>query len=259
MNRDTLRQIVNVIVFIVTLAVNYLSQVARLNGTTNGEIANTFDIYFFPANFTFSIWGVLYLLQLGFIVYQALPSQRENPMLRRIGYGYAIGSLANIAWIFLFQYYQFALSLVAMLVLLVSLIGIYSRLDVGRTAFSTRDRWLVQIPFSAYLGWITVATVANVTYVLDDAGWDGFGITGATWGAIMVVVATFVAGAVILRNRDIAYALVILWAFYGIIARFPNTPVLTMTTIVMLVVVTIAAVFGVLMNRGGGITARRAA
>ena len=87
-----------------------------------------------PAGYVFSIWGLIYLGLIAFAVYQALPSQRENPRLRSIGGLFALASVANITWIFLWHYEVFPATLVVMLVLLASLIGIYLRLGIGRRA-----------------------------------------------------------------------------------------------------------------------------
>ncbi len=224
MNKDLLRQIVNVVAFAGTVAVNGLANGLPLNGQTTGAISDRFPVYFVPAGYVFSIWGVIYLLLLGFTVFQALPSQRENPLLRRIGYWFALGSAANSAWIFLWHYEQFGLTLLAMVGLLTTLIAIYLRLNIGRTAVNATTRWLVHLPFSVYLGWITVATVANATTVLYIANWDGFGLSAEVWALVMLVAGGLIASAMIATRRDVAYTLVILWAYVGIVVKQARAP-----------------------------------
>src|SRR5690606_32131127 len=111
------------------------------------------------------------------------------------------------------------------------------------------ERWLIHIPFSVYLGWITVATVANASYVLYDANWDGFGIGGPVWAAIMLVIAAAVTLAIIVRHRDIAYTAVIVWALVGIIVKQSETPVVAVTAGVMTAVVVGAALLFALRPR----------
>jgi len=167
MNKDTTRQVIVVVATLATIVVNGLASSLPLNGVTTGEISDQFAVYFVPAGYVFSIWGVIYLGLLGYTVYQALPAQRENAKLRRIGYLYVGASLANTVWLFLWHYQLFALTVPVMLALLGLLIVVYLRLEIGQRSVTAAQRWLVNIPFSIYLGWITVATIANVTSLLE--------------------------------------------------------------------------------------------
>lgn len=224
MNRDVLRQWTNVIVFVVTVIVNGLAVALPLNGQSTAEISDRFPVLFTPANYVFSIWSVIYLGLLGFTLYQALPSQRNNARLRRVGYLPALSGLFNTTWIFLWHYNVFELSVPVMLGILLTLIAIYLRLDVGRASVSTAGKWLVNIPYSVYLAWITVATIANVTAVLYYLNWDGFGISPETWAVIVLLTGMAIASTVILSRRDVAYALVIVWAYVGIVVKQSGTP-----------------------------------
>lgn len=224
--KDILRQIVNILATIFVIALNSLASTATLNGQTTGEISDRFDVYFVPAGYVFSIWGLIYLGLIGFSIYQALPSQRENPRLRRIGYLYALSCVANVAWLFLWHYELFELTIVAMVALLLVLIGIYLILGIGRTRVSAAETWLVRVPFSIYLGWITVATVANVTSLLDYLNWSGWGLSPEAWAVIMLVVAAVITSAVSITRGDIAYVLVIVWAFIGIAVKQSDTPLI---------------------------------
>jgi tryptophan-rich sensory protein len=237
MNKNIVRQVMVVISLIGTLLVNFLANALPINGQTSAEVANRLPIYFVPANYVFSIWGVLYMLLIAYTVYQALPSQRENQHLRRIGYLFVLSSIANTTWLVLFHYEYFPLTMVAMVTVLSSLIAIYLRLDIGKTSVSRTEHWLVRIPFSVYLGWITVATIANASYVLYDANWDGFGLSGPIWTVIMLMVATAVTLTIIIRRRDIAYTAVIVWALVGIIIKQTDTPLVAVTAGLMTVVV----------------------
>jgi benzodiazapine receptor len=224
MNKDTLRQVVNVLAVVATIAINGLANALPLNGQTTGEISDRFQVYFVPAGYVFSIWGLIYIALVAFAVYQALPSQQGNPRLRRVGYLFALSCLANIAWLFLWHYERFPSTLVAMLTLLLLLITIYLRLGIGHARISTAEKWLVHVPFSIYLGWITVATIANVTTVLDYLNWSGWGIGAQAWAVIMLVVGLGIASALSLTRGDIAYMLVIIWAFAGIAVKQAATP-----------------------------------
>ena len=181
----------------------------------------------------------IYLALAGFVIYQLLPAQRQNPGLRRIGYWFVISCLANGIWIFLWHYEYFALTLVAMLALLISLIQIYLRLDIGRWKASTSERFFIHLPFSIYLGWVTVATIANVTSLLDYLKWNGWGITPEVWAVIMLVIAALVSLAMAWLRADIAYLLVIIWAVVGIAVKQADSTLVANTAWAMVVLVAI--------------------
>lgn len=228
--RDYLRQIVVVLSVIATIVINILANALPLNGLNTGEISDRFQVYFVPAGYVFSIWGLIYVGLISLAVFQALPSQRENPRLRATGWWITLGGLANIAWIFAWHYEQFPLSLVAMLVLLASLIITYLRLGTGRQPVSQAETWAVRVPISIYLGWITVATVANATDVLYYLNWNGFGVAPEVWMALILAAVVVIAGLVILTRRDVAYGLVILWALVGIAVKHAVVAAVALST-----------------------------
>jgi hypothetical protein len=214
--KDILRQLAVIVTTFLTLVVNGLANALPINGLNTGEISDRFQVYFVPAGYVFSIWGVIYLGLIAFAIFQALPAQRENPRLRATGWWISLGGLANSAWIFLWHYEQFPLTLIAMLVLLGTLIVTYLRLDIGRSAVSAAETWTARLPFSIYLGWITVATVANVTSLLDYLRWNGFGISPEIWMGIVLAAVLVIAALMNFTRRDVAYTAVILWALAGI-------------------------------------------
>jgi hypothetical protein len=243
--KDTLRQISVIVTILVTLVINGLANALPINGLTTGQISDSFHVYFVPAGYVFSIWGLIYLGLIAFAIFQALPSQRENPRLRATGWWISLGGLANSAWIFLWQYEHFPLTLVAMLVLLATLLVTYLRLGIGRTAVSTAETWAVRLPFSIYLGWITVATVANVTVLLAYLKWDGFGIAPELWMGIVLAAVLAIAVLMNFTRRDVAYALVILWALAGISVKFASVAAIAIPTWITfgLVALTLVAAF----------------
>jgi translocator protein len=218
-NRDLLRQIVIPLATLATLVANGLANALPLNGQTTGEISDRFPVLFTPAGYVFSIWGLIYVGLIAFSIYQALPAQRQDQRLRRIGFLFVLGSAANIAWIVLWHYERFPATLAAMLVLLGSLLGIYLRLEIGRAPAGRAERALAWAPFSLYLGWVTVATVANVSVVLVEAGWDGLGLAPAVWTVAVLAVALAIGAGVSLRRGDAIFPLVLTWAFAGIAVR----------------------------------------
>jgi benzodiazapine receptor len=234
-----------IVALVATLVVNGLASSLPLNDLTTGEISDRFDVYFVPAGYVFSIWGLIYLALIAYAVYQALPRQRDTPHLRRIGYPFALSCVANVAWLFLWHYEAFPLTIVAMLALLLLLIAIYLSLGIGQVKVGTAFKWLVHVPFSIYLGWITVATVANATSLLDYLGWGGWGISPEAWAVIMLVVAAAVASVVSITRGDVAYVVVIVWAYVGIAAKHSGTQVVSITALVMAAIVALTLAVGV--------------
>jgi translocator protein len=225
MKRITLTQVLVFVATLVTLAVNALANILPFNGQTTGAISDRFQVYFTPAGYVFAIWGVIYLGLLFFSVYQLLPSQAADPVLGRVRILYLISALANCLWIFLWHYNQLNATGVVMLVLLLSLVAIYLILGIGHVggrAESRWERWLVHLPFSIYLGWISVATIADWTAILWNAGWNGGSIGPQIWTVLMMLAATTLTVLMLTTRRDLAYALVSVWALAGIAYRQPT-------------------------------------
>lgn len=221
------RQIANVLTLIFTIVINGLANALPLNGLTTGAISDRFPIFFVPAGYVFSIWGLIYLALIGFAIYQVLPAQRDNPRLRQIGYLFALTNVLNAAWIFMWHYLQFPVTVVLIVAILVTLIAIYMKLGIGRFSVSPGETWFVRAPFSIYLGWLTVATIANASQLLYWLGWDGAPLGGQTWAVIMLAVAVVLAAIMAWTRRDHAYLLVLVWAFAGIGVRHSGEPLVT--------------------------------
>lgn len=225
MNKDLLRQLAVVLTTVVTLVINGLANALPINGRGTGEISDSFNVIFVPAGYVFSIWGLIYIALIAYTIYQALPAQRANPRLRRTGWLVAASNLLNASWILLWHYGLYVLSLIDMLALLAVLIMIYLRLDIGRARFNGIEKWAVAAPFSIYLGWITVATIANTTAVLSYLGWRGDPLSETAWTVILLVAGVVIAALMAFTRSDIAYLLVLVWAFIGISVRWPDLPV----------------------------------
>ena len=224
MDRDRTRQAVIALTFLITIVINSAANAVPLNGQTTAAISDRFRVFVTPAGYVFAIWGVIYLFQFLFVLHTLRPSRRRDPLLRRIGLLPALASVLNAAWILAWHWEVFPVTVVLMVGLLLTLIGIVLRAGFDRTAriesaLRRGDRWLVQVPFSIYLGWITVATIANVAAVGSWAGVSTFGIAPQAVAAAVLVVGLLIAVTNLLRTRDIAYGLVIVWAYVGIVVK----------------------------------------
>lgn len=232
LNQDRIRQFLNLAAILAAFGINVWANIAPINGLSIGEISNTVfrEVLITPANYAFAIWGLIYLGLISLGVYQVLPAQRQNSSLRRIGYLLVLASFAQIVWVFLFQYRLFSLSLVAMLGILLPLIGIYLRLGIGLRRVSRIEKWLVDTPLSIYLAWISVATIVNVATTLYDLGWKGGSISPEVWSAIALFAGAVIAATISIQRADIAFVLVIVWAYIAIAVRQANLPLIAVTS-----------------------------
>jgi hypothetical protein len=184
-------------------------------------------VFFVPAGYVFAIWGVIYIGWIAYSIYQIQPAQRNNARLNAIAPWFWLAAVANSAWLFLWHWNYFGLTLLAMFTLLGSLIMIYITLRQTSKDAAPIERWLVSLPFSVYLGWVSVATIANVTDVLDWIHWDSFGIAPTVWAAVMLAVACVVGLLMQLRHQDRGFLAVLLWAFVGIALKHAAVPLVT--------------------------------
>jgi len=217
----------NTLAVIATIIVNALAVILPLNGKTTQELSDNLPNLFVPAGITFSIWSIIYIFLIIFMIYQilSLSKKQQYDMLyiEKIGGWFILASLANIIWIFLWHYELVTFSLLAMLVLFFSLLMIYLKLDIGLSSVSLKEKLAVHTTISIYLGWITVATIANVTAVLVKLNVGELYLGQVTWTILVIVVAILISVLILLKRKDIAYNLVIIWALIGIIIKRSNT------------------------------------
>lgn len=226
--------IVTLVAILATLIVNGLSNFFPPQGLNVGEIANTIlqGVQITPANYAFAIWGVIYIALIAYGIYQLRPSQRQDPIIRRANLLLILACLAQIAWIYLFTLRLFTVSVLAMLVILLSLIGAYLQFGIGKTQVSRDRRWMAHIPFSIYLSWISVATIVNIASALYTADWNRWGINDTGWTVIMLLVGAILGAIVALKRSDAAFTLVFVWAYLAIAVRQWNVSAISITAIV---------------------------
>ena len=231
MQNDKLRQFFVVFSIITLIVMNYLSNTGAFGGQTNKVVSDKYHTLITPAGYAFSIWGIIFLGLLAFAIYQSLESQRENPRFRAIGWWVVLNAFCNAIWSPLFNNERIGLALLVILVMLFSLVVIEHRLlqrvnvplistdpdaTLPESIASPTETWLARIPFSIYFGWLTVATILNVTVYLKSTGFSLMGLTEQTWAMAMLVVGIVVGTVIFNRYRSVAYILVFAWAYVAI-------------------------------------------
>ncbi|MFZ0472526.1 MAG: hypothetical protein WAL94_07925 [Bacteroidales bacterium] len=201
---------INILFFAVMIVMNYLANAIPLNGKTTGALSDAFPNLFVPAGITFSIWGVIYLLLLVFCVIQF--TSPDQVVISRIGWLFAVTCIFNALWIVTWHYGRLPLSVIIMLGLLVSLIWI--NIIVKDLPFG-----LIKAAFGIYLGWICIATIANVTALLVNFSWNGFGLSEETWTVIIILAGALIAALTLWRLDNPFIGLSVVWAFAGIMIK----------------------------------------
>ena len=248
--------ILNLLGFLGTVVVNALATILPINNRTTGELSDLYPNLFTPAGLTFAIWGLIDVLLAIFVVYQLIPSVRRDAQkvdfVQRIGPLFFISCLANIGWIFAWHYEMVSLSLVLMLILFGSLLAIYLRLNIGKSEAPKTEKYLVHLPFSVYLGWITIATIANATALMVNINWNAWGLGEQFWAVAVIIVGIAIALSILFTRKDIFYCLVVDWALLGILLKrldhFSVVPLPPMVPDQSVVVVTIV---GLVLVSGG--------
>ncbi|MDD4352037.1 MAG: tryptophan-rich sensory protein [Candidatus Gracilibacteria bacterium] len=214
-NKNLLLKIFVLVAYIAMVGVNYLANALPIGGVTTGEASDSYANLFTPAGITFSIWGLIYLLLFGYTIYQFFNKDtKRNKLFASINIYFLITSLANISWIFAWHYGIIWLSVLIMLVLLIFLIKIAD--IINKDKYSPLDNLLIRAPFSFYFGWITVATIANISVFLVSINWNGFGISNVIWTIVVLLVGAAIGIARTLKDQNIFYGLVLVWAYAGI-------------------------------------------
>jgi benzodiazapine receptor len=247
---STLLKSMNVLAFASTVVVNALAGGTKIiGGRLTAEISDANPTLVTPAGYVFSIWGVIYILLGIFVVFQALSARREKDYHGRISWLFVLSSLLNIAWLFLWQFEYLSLSVVLMFLLLATLIAIYLRLNIGKSAAPLREKLAVHLPFSVYLGWITIASIANVSVTLVSLERNGLGISQETWAALIIIVALLITLLVIATRRDVAYGLVVIWALVGIAVKQNGHSNIVMIAETSAIITAIAVAASILLTR----------
>jgi benzodiazapine receptor len=249
-NNPVLLRWSNIIAYAFTVIVNSLAGSTTLIGGVNtAQISDSNPTLITPAGYVFSIWGIIYVLLGVFVIFQALPSQKEKEYTKKIGWLFVLSSIINIAWLFLWQYKLLSLSVILMFLLLATLILIYLRLGIGKSPVTLREKLAIHVPFSVYLGWITIASIANVSVTLVSVNWNGFGISQEIWAILIIVVALLIALLVVATRKDIAYGLVIVWALTGIAVKQSGNQNIAMLTEASAIIVLLALAATILLSK----------
>lgn len=242
---------VNLIGIVVVMLVTWLANAIPFNGQSTGDVLNTSPVWFQPARWAFSIWWLMYVLLLAFAIFGLLPAGRRNPWLRRISPFFLIANVANIFWLFFWHWEQFTATLATMAILLLSLVLIYFILHWRRRDEREAlrgERLFVWPVFSLYLGWISVAALANLAVFFDREGWEGGPFSLRMWSVVMLIAGGIVCAFMAFVRRDALYPLVFAFASVAIaVEQWDRSRLISTVAIVMAVIEAILIVVAIMM------------
>lgn len=231
----------NIIGYAAVIVTNYLAMALPIGGRSTSAVSDMYPTLLTPAGYAFSIWALIYLLLAGFVIYQALPRGQSRESVQDIGVFFILSCLFNITWIFLWQNLYIELALIVMLLLLLSLIKIYR---ATRVSYPTSGEiWFVRLPFSLYLGWISVATILNVAIALEKNQWSGWGLSDSTWAVIVLCIGAALAILVSFPYRDSIYPLVFVWVYIAIAVEQRDTQSVYLAALILAALILIYSIW----------------
>ena len=247
--KDSVLRILNALTLLITLAVNGYGGAVGFNGRNVGEVSDAYPTFITPAGYAFSIWSVIYLLLIGFVVYQFVGKRRED-LIQQVGPWFIVSNLANSAWIVAFLSEAFGLSVLLMFTLLFSLVVMVVRLRIATWDGGLREIFFVWWPIAIYLGWIVAASVVNVAATLVAAGWEGAPFSPELWSIIMISIATLVYLFLIATRNLRESAGVGIWAILAIsVAMSEKAPSVAVACYVAIGILSLAILGHGYLNR----------
>jgi len=247
-------QIANIVALIFTIVINYLSNTGIFNGNTMATVSARYQNYFTPSGYAFSIWGLIYLMLTAFVIYQArgISGKREVPaVVEKIGWLFVVSCAANSVWVLAWLYDFTGLSVLIMITLLTSLWLIIVRTHMEMDLLPIKKIALTWWPFATYLGWISVALIANVAAWFTKIGWDGFGLSPIVWTVIMICIAGVVYLALTWKRNLRESSIVGVWALVAVaVANWGTAPAIVNAALIVSAIILISSGIHAYQNRG---------
>lgn len=219
-------QIINGVAAVITIVMGYLSNTGIFNGNTMASVSAEYQNLFTPAGYAFSIWGLIYVGLLGFVIYYGRslfkPQIKEDDTIGQIGWWFFISCLANSLWVVVWLYEYTLVSVFLMIILLFSLLKIVVKTEMELHNGPLKKFLFLWWPFCLYSGWVAVALIANIAAYLTKIGWSGLGLSEIVWTFIMILVAAAVNLFMIWNRNMREFGLVGVWSFIAIAVANQN-------------------------------------
>ncbi|MBI9014356.1 MAG: tryptophan-rich sensory protein [Clostridiales bacterium] len=232
------------ITYLIMIFINGLSIILPINNIGIDEISELYDNLFIPAGFTFSIWGLIYILLGVYIVFQYKNMNSKNEsIITSVNKRFILTSIANVLWILCWHYDKILLSFFLMIIILMCLGSVI--ISLNREHVSKRENWFITLPFSVYFGWITVATITNATALFISIGVEGFSPIAPVITILIIIIGLIIGLITTYKFKLMGYGIVIIWAYLGILIRhiskmgfnalYPEVIVATVVSIIIMI------------------------
>ncbi len=254
--KPSIYQIVNILAILITIVINAIVEAIPLNGVTSKDVSDYFTSLFTPPGYVFSIWSVIYTLLIVFMIYQALPSQRDASYLRPTAIFFVIGGVINDSWLILFHYAYanpglYAVTPILIGLFLVLMLYTYTKLEIGKVNVPIKQKIAVHLPISVYAGWVSVAVIANIASVLN-AIFPGIPVaTQEIWTALVIIVSLAITMLMLVIRRDAVFGLVVVWATVGISTAQNAIPIIYFSAIGTALIIVIAILLLPIITKKG--------
>lgn len=227
--------------YVLMLTINIFADITLLNGVSANDVSSTYMNLYVPSNYTFTIWGVIYIF-LGLYVFYSMGNLKEETeeKLVVINKWFIISNVINVCWVIVWHYEMMLLSFLLMILLMTTLVGVsYQIQNIKRY---TKDRFFISFPFALYFGWVAVTVLVNFMALLTSFGFKLEPIV-----TILVIALGMIVGIYMTyKKRIMGFGLMLIWGYVGILYRhlsyggydgaYPEIIIATSTGIVMMIV-----------------------
>ena len=254
--KPVIYQAANILAIIITIVVNAVVEIIPVNGVTSKDVSDAYPSLFTPPGYVFSIWSVIYTLLIVFLIYQALPSQREASYLKTTAMFFVLGGLINTTWLILFHYSYgqpgiYVFTPILIVSFLVLMLYTYVKLGIGTAHVPIRQKIAVHLPISVYAGWVSLAVIANIASVLNVIS-PGIPLaTQELMTAMVIIVALVLALLMLVMRRNAAYGLVVVWAAIGISTKPCSVPIIYFAAMGTVTIILLAILLVPLITKKG--------
>lgn len=205
-------KITSIVFYLFMIYMNYLANAKPLGGISTGEISDKYPTLFTPAGFTFSIWGIIYLLVGGFVISSILINNYYETENTIVIYLFIVSTILNVLWLLCWHYDKIGLSVIVMIAFLIVLLTILQNiLPTDQLGFIT---------FSIYSGWISVALIANISILIVKYDISLFMNYQTFWFILILLISVGILVLMFIKKANYVYGLVFLWAYFGIFSKF---------------------------------------
>ena len=201
--------ILNILIFLLCLYINFKSATGALGGKSIRELSDKYSNLFTPSNQTFAIWSLIYLLLTAVLISQ-FSKKLNHPILNKPLF--LLSCILNLSWILFWQFELIGVSLLVM-------VGLLSCLGVINYKLQDQKQWLLNVTFGIYLGWICIATIANVTTFLQSIELDVDIASQQIISTIIIATGTAIIAWVMYKTKNPFLSIAAAWAFYGIYSK----------------------------------------